>query len=97
MTDNDKDARIEYLEDVIARVTKILGGNPGDNTISLAYKNVISLAYKVAYDAIPIDAIVLYWRNSCYDVHAANDNGCTTQMFDAADMAIEKWMRSIGK
>jgi hypothetical protein len=46
-------------------------------------------------DAIPIAAIVRYWRNSNYDVRRANANECTTEMFDDDDALIEDWVNAM--
>lgn len=46
-------------------------------------------------DAIPIAAIVRYWRNSNYDVRRANANGCTPEMFDDDDALIEEWVNAM--
>ena len=43
-------------------------------------------------EIIPVAAIVRYWRNSNYDAHRANVNGCTPEMFDDDDATIEAWV-----
>lgn len=46
-------------------------------------------------DAIPVAAIVRYWRNSNYDARQANANGYTPEMFDDDDALIEEWVNAM--